>query len=220
MTSKSLNAGAASFTPTLATGNEGDDVSTTPSANELPDEDAATGPPAQLAAAMRDSFSEYAEMVENIEEEMDQDASAPPDNVPDGGQTRLPPHMVQHAAEFWFPECRDCSCCQGFKHGCKCAAANGGSCVCVGGQAPPVSSGSIMISTTTAGPSASPGGGGGGGYNHSGNNNPSPQSRYSGRGRGGRGGGGGRGKIPCKFYFSPSGCRFGDSCTFDHQTQG
>lgn len=30
-----------------------------------------------------------------------------------------------HAAEFWFPECRSCSCCQGFKHGCPCVKTAG-----------------------------------------------------------------------------------------------
>ena len=29
------------------------------------------------------------------------------------------------AGEFWFPECRDCVCCQGFKHGCACCKNNG-----------------------------------------------------------------------------------------------
>jgi len=28
--------------------------------------------------------------------------------------------LSQHAADFWFPECRNCPCCSGFKHGCKC----------------------------------------------------------------------------------------------------
>ena len=28
--------------------------------------------------------------------------------------------MSKHAAEFWFPECRNCECCNGFKHGCSC----------------------------------------------------------------------------------------------------
>ena len=28
--------------------------------------------------------------------------------------------LSSHAAEFWFPECRDCTCCKGFKHGCTC----------------------------------------------------------------------------------------------------
>lgn len=28
--------------------------------------------------------------------------------------------LNEHAAEFWFPECRHCTCCSGFKHGCQC----------------------------------------------------------------------------------------------------
>jgi hypothetical protein len=28
--------------------------------------------------------------------------------------------LSPHAAEFWFPECRNCACCKGFKHGCAC----------------------------------------------------------------------------------------------------
>lgn len=28
--------------------------------------------------------------------------------------------LNEHAAEFWFPECRNCNCCKGFKHGCPC----------------------------------------------------------------------------------------------------
>lgn len=30
--------------------------------------------------------------------------------------------LTSHAAQFWFPDSRDCSCCQGFKHGCKCCS--------------------------------------------------------------------------------------------------
>lgn len=29
--------------------------------------------------------------------------------------------LSSHAAEFWFPESRSCTCCNGFKHGCRCA---------------------------------------------------------------------------------------------------
>lgn len=43
----------------------------------------------------------------------------------------LPPHQVNHAAEFWFPECRECTCCKGYKHGCSC----GGLCKCSTGGA-------------------------------------------------------------------------------------
>jgi hypothetical protein len=28
--------------------------------------------------------------------------------------------LNEHAAEFWFPNCRDCTCCKGFKYGCPC----------------------------------------------------------------------------------------------------
>lgn len=28
--------------------------------------------------------------------------------------------LSKHAAEFWFPESRNCPCCNGFKHGCGC----------------------------------------------------------------------------------------------------
>ena len=28
--------------------------------------------------------------------------------------------LSTHAAEFWFPESRNCTCCKGFKHGCEC----------------------------------------------------------------------------------------------------
>mmetsp|Transcript_30479 Transcript_30479/g.73128 ORF Transcript_30479/g.73128 Transcript_30479/m.73128 type:complete len:100 (+) Transcript_30479:79-378(+) len=40
----------------------------------------------------------------------------------------LPPHMKKHAAEFWFPQSRDCACCNGYKHGCACQASNNGTC--------------------------------------------------------------------------------------------
>ena len=60
--------------------------------------------------------------------------------APTAAATALPAHMAGHAAEFWFPECRDCACCRGYKHGCSC----GGLCRCSGG---------------TAGAAASPAGG-------------------------------------------------------------
>lgn len=46
----------------------------------------------------------------------------------------LPPH----AEEFWFPECRECTCCKGYKHGCKICCTTKGmqSCSCVGDGAP------------------------------------------------------------------------------------
>ena len=83
------------------------------------------------------------DIMDALEEEMDRDvnedemdliASAMDNTIvtKTAGSTKaaaissLPSHMVNHAAEFWFPECRGCDCCKGFKHGCSC----GGLCVC------------------------------------------------------------------------------------------
>lgn len=33
--------------------------------------------------------------------------------------------LSEHAAEFWFPNCRECSCCKGFKYGCPCTRHRG-----------------------------------------------------------------------------------------------
>jgi hypothetical protein len=133
MDSNKLSAGANSFTPTGAA-------------------------PAGVAH-QRDSF---AVMQEGIEQEMDQqdvgDLTEAMNNtavegipVPASG---LPAHMVRHAAEFWFPECRDCTCCKGFKHGCTCATSNNGVCTCAGKGAAP-------LAAAPRAPSYSGGGGGG-----------------------------------------------------------
>jgi hypothetical protein len=52
------------------------------------------------------------------------------------GGSFLPPGAVPssngvlsvHAKEFWFPECRNCTCCKGFKHGCDCCAGGVDTC--------------------------------------------------------------------------------------------
>eukprot|EP00970_Alexandrium_tamarense_P003813 scaffold624_cov206-Alexandrium_tamarense.AAC.15 len=121
--------------------------------------------------------------------------------------TSLPSHQANHAAEFWFPECRDCTCCNGFKHGCGC----GGLCVCSGGKKKVDVTGGHQNANAfvPAGTNTTHGGnqygGGGRGYNDRG---------YGAGGRG-SGGGGGGGKTPCKFFQMGS-CRFGDTCRFSH----
>jgi CCCH-type zinc finger len=200
MTSKGLglNAGAATFTPTVVGGGQPSPSSTAAGANTAP------ALPATDAGVIEDSFSEYAEMMDNIEDAMEDEAdvgfatetpAAATDSHNTAPQTSLPPHLQRHAQEFWFPECRDCSCCNGFKHGCRCAASNGGECFCTKGGTPP------FVGATVAAAGAAPGGGI---HNH---------SVSGGRGRGG----GGRGRVPCKFFFSQGGCRYGDNCTFSHQ---
>mmetsp|Transcript_30232 Transcript_30232/g.49955 ORF Transcript_30232/g.49955 Transcript_30232/m.49955 type:complete len:177 (+) Transcript_30232:116-646(+) len=176
MSSEGLNAGASTFTP------GGDD--------------SAPMPPSD------DSFRNYAEMIETIEAEVENtevnDLSASMNNASVGGgpvmvDSSLPEHLAHKAAEFWFPECRDCTCCNGFKHACQC----GGICKC---SPTPVGS----LKPAPPGPSSGRGGrgrGGGRGYG----------------GGGGRGGGGRGGKVPCKFFQSSQGCRFGDQCRFAHE---
>ena len=128
--------------------------------------------------------------------------------------TDLPPH----AEEFWFPECRDCTCCKGYKHGCSCCTQEGKrSCKCAPSTGPTTTATASppVAAAAASGPwqPAMPGpgtanisaGGGGRGYYGGG----------SGRG-GGRSGGGGRGPQMCRFFTSPGGCRFGDSCRFSH----
>lgn len=211
MTSKSLNAGASTFTPGAPNNDNNKSVPST-----------ATGT-IEAGTQLRDSFTE---MVEDIDNVMDQDthgSTTPSDVAPphtSGGccggvsanntpavKTSLPSHMAKHAAEFWFPECRECSCCQGFKYGCKCAASNGGSCTCVADDDTPTAATTTTVTTSRQGKLD--------------NVNFHQQQRvYSSSGRHIGGGGGVRRKFPCKFYFTSQGCRYGDSCSFDHTSEG
>lgn len=62
----------------------------------------------------------------------------------DDGET-LPPF----ANEIWFPECRDCSCCNGFKHGCACCSGRVKTCT-----RPDCSTGTAVAALATAAPAA------------------------------------------------------------------
>lgn len=171
-----LNAGAATFTP--------------------------GGPPAPAAAPMEDTSD--GRMLDEIEAAISAEQQQPAAAAGGGGKvtyTDLPPH----AEEFWFPECRECTCCNGYKHGCQCCAKQGmRSCKCApstGPTGPPPPAAPPAGQWQPAMPGPRTGGG------------------YGGRGGGGRGGGGrggGRGPQMCRFFTSPGGCRFGDSCRFSH----
>ena len=174
-----LNAGAATFTP--------------------------GGPPAPAAAPMEDTSD--GRMLDEIEAAISAEQQQPAAAAGGGGgkvtYTDLPPH----AEEFWFPECRECTCCNGYKHGCQCCAKQGmRSCKCAPSTGP---TGPPPPAAPPAGQwqPAMPGPGTGGGYGGRGG---------GGGGRGGGGRGGGRGPQMCRFFTSPGGCRFGDSCRFSH----
>jgi hypothetical protein len=58
--------------------------------------------------------------MEELTKEED-DSSIPKGEIPAGAlPTDKGGRLSSHAAEFWFPDCRSCTCCKGFKHGCPC----------------------------------------------------------------------------------------------------
>ncbi|KAI2501285.1 hypothetical protein MHU86_13148 [Fragilaria crotonensis] len=102
-----------------------------------------------------DSFAQYAQMMDDIEAEVEaEDANImvpPPTPITD--TSALPAHLARHAAEFWYPECRDCQCCNGYKNGCSCCQTNGGVCRCTGtsGSWQPAAPGNVNIDSVPYG---------------------------------------------------------------------
>lgn len=137
------------------------------------------------------------------------------------------------AAEFWFPECRNCECCHGFKHGCQCCKGGVNTCQmenCVNREfASAVASALAARESTQSGPTnsgtssvRSPSSGqsqprdapatGRGGYPYP------PQVPYAPQGQpfGGPPPATANGATqPCRFFLQGS-CRFGASCRFAH----
>jgi hypothetical protein len=159
---------------------------------------------------------------DDIETEMDGDythqdnqGAAPPPPSPATMKvvaSALPSHLAKHATEFWFPECRDCACCNGFKFGaCACRTSHGARvCKCSEATTP-------HQEHIPAPYAPSVGGGGGGGYQQGGGGGDGYQQGGGGGGGGVQQGGGGMKSGPiCKFFTSPNGCRFGDKCRFSH----
>ena len=169
-------------------------------------------------------------MMAELEEEMDRSEIANPSTATHAAQSNapishvshntkpsggfLPPGAVpsqngvlsKHAAEFWFPESRNCTCCNGFKHGCQCCRSGTNTCQhCLNGEpsSAALSHESNADHTKAAG--------------HAGANPYSLQyipaavkGPSSARTPG----------TPevCRFYSSPGGCRSGASCRFIHPT--
>ena len=149
--------------------------------------------------------------------------------LPPGAVPRQNGVLSVHAKEFWFPECRNCSCCKGFKHGCDCCAGGVDTCAkgdCINaefatqvatdlasrtseGEASAESASSVGAASITAdlgnmsirAPASS------GPITHT--------SSGAGAVAASGGGGGGAPGDACKFFAS-GGCRFGDSCRFKH----
>eukprot|EP00592_Proboscia_alata_P006783 CAMPEP_0194356848 /NCGR_PEP_ID=MMETSP0174-20130528/4421_1 /TAXON_ID=216777 /ORGANISM="Proboscia alata, Strain PI-D3" /LENGTH=226 /DNA_ID=CAMNT_0039126619 /DNA_START=61 /DNA_END=741 /DNA_ORIENTATION=+ len=103
-------------------------------------------------------------------------------------------NLNSRAGEFWFPESRNCSCCNGFKHGCGCRRPGVSSCLACGDpSAPGPGPASQPYRKGPTGGTAGPQGGGAPGA-------PPSAPQY------------------CKFETSPGGCRFAASCRFLHRS--
>ena len=148
--------------------------------------------------------------------------------LPPGAVPRQNGVLSVHAKEFWFPECRNCPCCKGFKHGCDCCVGGVDTCAkedCINtefatqvatdlaSRAPEVvSEGSDSAIASGAAAAASI-------ANELGNLTvkspaaPSGQNTHTASSGGGSASAGG--SDVCKFFAS-GGCRFGDSCRFKH----
>lgn len=165
-----LNAGAATFTPG---GREGDNFVA-----------AAAEEPVQPDDVYYTFTAEDEAWMEEIHAEMEQ-------SIPQQQEAAvvLPPH----AEEFWFPECRNCTCCHGYKHGCGCCITQGmTSCKCgSGGVAATISPTTANTTRTVPTP-------------------PQATATTTGPKRKSTT------KPLCKFFTSPGGCRFGDKCRFAH----
>ena len=112
-----LNAGAAMFTPGGG-GGEGGNVAARPPEPVQPDD---------IYYYEEDDDEAW---MEEIHAEMEGQQQHQQPQVQQQPQVVLPPH----AEEFWFPECRNCTCCHGYKHGCGCCITKGmQSCTCAGG---------------------------------------------------------------------------------------
>ena len=145
--------------------------------------------------------------------------------LPAGAVPRQNGVLSVHAKEFWFPECRNCACCKGFKHGCECCTAGVDTCAkgdCINAEFATQVATDLASRASDAPENGSNAASGGAtaastGTEHSSLNVRGPAS--SGHAAfnpssAGSGAGAAASDI-CKFFAS-GGCRYGDSCRFKH----
>lgn len=124
--------------------------------------------------------------------------------------------LSQHAGEFWFPESRNCPCCKGFKHGCKCRVGPVTCCQDAGctttaaaeetvakvEEKPRHKPVIVFKNNATPAPAAAAAA-------------PVPKAAPAPIDTAAPAGGTDN-RQPCTFFASPQGCRFGASCRFKH----
>jgi CCCH-type zinc finger/RNA-binding, Nab2-type zinc finger len=120
----------------------------------------------------------------------------------------MPSHngvLSAHAKEFWFPECRNCECCKGFKHGCDCCKNGVDTCTkagCVSTEHTSQVAADLASKSSSASAGAS---------------TSAPAAASSGAPRSPAAAAApaaAAGEV-CKFFLT-GGCRFGASCRFVH----
>ena len=115
--------------------------------------------------------------------------------------------LSSFAGEFWFPECRNCPCCKGFKHGCGCCKGGVTTCKdasCIDGAFEnqvnaELATRPVVASAPAAAPASAP---------------SSAPAHGGAKSYGAPAAAGG--DNFCKFEKSPGGCRFGAGCRFQH----
>lgn len=173
---------------------------------------------AELSESSRDTLDEYKELVDNFTDPQQQqhlrhtsiiNATAIDTNLNSTVvQSSLPSHIAKDPG-IWYPECRDCPCCHGFKYGCVCISSNMGVCRCVSdalGVPNEISTVSIGRHKVCHQQSM---------FQRNSTELTSPKMTRR-RGSGSSAYRNKQSKGPCRFFFSASGCRHGDACPFDH----
>jgi hypothetical protein len=105
----------------------------------------------------QDDFDNMEELERMMGGESDQNVSSAGRSIPMGAAPSHNGVLSAHAAEFWFPECRNCACCKGFKHGCDCRRNGSTVCTapnCMEGAAaqPPISNSNPSSQSSTFNP--------------------------------------------------------------------
>mmetsp|Transcript_28370 Transcript_28370/g.76871 ORF Transcript_28370/g.76871 Transcript_28370/m.76871 type:complete len:206 (+) Transcript_28370:228-845(+) len=169
----------------------------------------------KTSETFQDSFQDYSEEFVDNMEDISNPALDPTDlNVRTTMCVEYIDNEILQSSELWFAECRSCPCCQGFKHGCMMCASWFGSFTCrcvvtgINGAGPPddvsaMTANSIDQSCHVRRPRC-----GSGGSRKSGDSSKRSRALKRKKNR--------SQNEPCRFFFSAGGCRYGDTCSYEH----
>lgn len=189
-----------------------------------------------LGKADLDNMAQLEKEMENLGEESGEASPVSSSSGPKASSgARLPPGAMpttqsgaldRLANEFWFPECRNCPCCKGYKHGCKCRVGPVEECqepTCKTAPSNEVETAPVepikprhkptIVFKTAANPTPA----------------AAPAAKVATPAPAPAAGApaaivtspdAGDTRLPCTFFASPQGCRFGPGCRFKHEGAG